>query len=240
MKPRFSPSCDHSCVKMADRFVSRRYSLKNKLGDRIIKQLLNSVIAKYRDLSVSRRSIICLSLRLWQIIDLLATDKSRYFAQPRPITAKYFQQLCIYINPTTGIISVKSFPTKPEYWLTIARRRKNITVAVGKTSSRRPQTDASSTPFTPTRAKISTPNEKPEKSSYTSQFTNPGTGPGNIINNMAVSLTTDSFMSYLVLISPHVKQSKDSLGFWIPLCGCWVSCPEFQISFQWNLDTGFQ
>ena len=55
-------------VKMADRFVSRRYSLKkNKLGDRMIKQLLNSVIAKYRDLSVSRRSIICVSLRLRQI-----------------------------------------------------------------------------------------------------------------------------------------------------------------------------
>ena len=51
----------------------------------MIKQLLNSVIAKYRDLSVSRRSIICLSLRLRQIIDLLATDKSRYFAQPRPV-----------------------------------------------------------------------------------------------------------------------------------------------------------
>ena len=58
---------------------------KNKLGDRMIKQLLNSVVAKYRDLSVSRRSIICLSLRLRKIIDLLATDKSRYFAQPRPI-----------------------------------------------------------------------------------------------------------------------------------------------------------
>ena len=54
---------------------------KNKLGDRMIKQLLNSVVAKYRDLSVSRRSIICRS----RIIDLLATDKSRYFAQPRPI-----------------------------------------------------------------------------------------------------------------------------------------------------------
>ena len=51
--------------------------------------ILNSVIAKYRDLSVSRRSIICLSLRLRQIIDLLATDKSRYFAQPRPIIVKY-------------------------------------------------------------------------------------------------------------------------------------------------------
>ena len=63
--------------------------LKKKLGDGMIKQLLNSVIAKYRDLSVSRRSIICLSLRLRQIIDLLATGKSRYFAQPRPIIANY-------------------------------------------------------------------------------------------------------------------------------------------------------
>ena len=43
--------------KMADRFASRGYSLKNKLGDRMIKQLLNSDIQKYRDLSVSRRSI---------------------------------------------------------------------------------------------------------------------------------------------------------------------------------------
>ena len=59
--------------------------MKNKLGNRMIKQLLNSVIAKYRDLSVSRRSII----RLRQIIDLLATDKSRYFAQPCPIIVNY-------------------------------------------------------------------------------------------------------------------------------------------------------
>ena len=90
MKPRFSPSCHRSCVEMADRFASRRYSLKNKLGHRMIKQLLNSVIAKYRDLPVSRRrSIICLNLRLRQIIDLLATGKARYFAQPRPIIANY-------------------------------------------------------------------------------------------------------------------------------------------------------
>ena len=48
----------------ADCFASRRYSVKNKLGDRMIKQSLNSVIAKYRDLSVSCifcRSIICRS-----------------------------------------------------------------------------------------------------------------------------------------------------------------------------------
>ena len=42
---------------------------QNKLGDRMKKQLLNSVIAKKRDLSVASRSI-----------DLRDTDKSRYFA----------------------------------------------------------------------------------------------------------------------------------------------------------------
>ena len=57
-------------------------------GDRMIKQLLNSVnvVVKYHYLSISRRSIICRSLRLRQIIDLLTTDKSRYFVPPRPIT----------------------------------------------------------------------------------------------------------------------------------------------------------
>ena len=65
----------------------------------MIKQLLNSVIAKYRDFSVSRRSIICLSLRLRQIIDLLATDKSRYFAQPRPIIANYWFLIFYIIVP---------------------------------------------------------------------------------------------------------------------------------------------
>ena len=33
----------------------------------------------------------CLNYLLRQIIDLLATDKSRYFAQPRPIIANYLQ-----------------------------------------------------------------------------------------------------------------------------------------------------
>ena len=61
----------------------------------MIKQLSNSVIAKYCDLSMSRRSIICLSLRLRQIIDLLATDKSQYFAQPRPIIVKYVWGNCL-------------------------------------------------------------------------------------------------------------------------------------------------
>ena len=56
----------------------------------MIKQLLNSAIAKYRYLSVARRSIICLCLRHRQIIDLLATDKSQYFAQSRPIIVYYY------------------------------------------------------------------------------------------------------------------------------------------------------
>ena len=81
--------------KMADLFPELPGSDKNmkkKLGDRTIKQLLNSVIAKYRDLSVSRTSIICLGLRLRQIIDLLASDISRYFAQPRPIIVNYWKR----------------------------------------------------------------------------------------------------------------------------------------------------
>ena len=71
---------------MAGRFPkkSESYSISlvdPKNIDQMIKQLFNSVIAKYRDLSVSCRSIIYLSLPLGQIIDLLA--KSRYFfAQP--------------------------------------------------------------------------------------------------------------------------------------------------------------
>ena len=57
----------------------------------MIKQLLNSVIAKYRDLSVCRKKI--------DYLPLLASDKSRYFAQPRPIIVIYlyswFNVICI-------------------------------------------------------------------------------------------------------------------------------------------------
>ena len=63
--------------------------IQNKLGDRMIKQLLNSVIAKDRDLSVSRRSIVCLSLRLRQIIDLLATTTT---------TTRFIRTAIITIN----------------------------------------------------------------------------------------------------------------------------------------------
>ena len=46
----------------------------------MIKQLLNLVIAKYHDLSLSCRSII---------FDLLATDKSQYFSHPRPVIVNF-------------------------------------------------------------------------------------------------------------------------------------------------------
>ena len=132
--------------KMVDRFASRRY-WKNKFGDWMIKQLLNSVIAKKRYLPVSSRSKwtghfwvslgLCIKTRAqpliwkwffilmqnyslsqerlctwphfeskgfwnsevahflpqpsaWQITDLLATDRSRYFAQLRSIIVKYY------------------------------------------------------------------------------------------------------------------------------------------------------
>ena len=62
-------------------------NVQNKFSDRRNDKTI--IDAKYRDLSVSRRSIINLSLRLRQIIDLLATHKSRHFAQPRPKTFNY-------------------------------------------------------------------------------------------------------------------------------------------------------
>ena len=76
MKPPFSPCCDRSCVKMADSFAD----LSRRKDDRMIKQLLNSVMAN---------TMICLCLALRQIIYLLVTDKSRYFAQPRPIIVNW-------------------------------------------------------------------------------------------------------------------------------------------------------
>ena len=66
-------------MKVADRFPEQAesdltYLVDQKNSDRMIKQLLNPVIAKCLDLSVSRISTICLNLQ--QIIDLLATGKS--------------------------------------------------------------------------------------------------------------------------------------------------------------------
>ena len=89
MKARFCPSSDNYFVKNADCFASRRYSLKNKLGDWMIKQYWtwssqNIMICQYLADQYNYH-FICLSLWLWQIINLLTTDKSWYFAQPRPI-----------------------------------------------------------------------------------------------------------------------------------------------------------
>ena len=70
--------------KMASRFPELSeldwLIYENKFVDR-----MNSVLAKYHDLWLPRRSIICLSLRLRLIIYLLFTNKSPYFAQSRPI-----------------------------------------------------------------------------------------------------------------------------------------------------------
>ena len=62
--------------KMADRFLELSESdrLNMKKIDRLIKQLLISVIAKYCDFSVSCGTIIFLSFRLRQINDLLTNE----------------------------------------------------------------------------------------------------------------------------------------------------------------------
>ena len=39
---------------------------------------------------LSRGSIISLSVRLWQIIDLLATEKSQYFVPPPSMIVNFF------------------------------------------------------------------------------------------------------------------------------------------------------
>ena len=82
--------CENDRLLQGSAYRFPKIIMKNKLGDRMLKQSLYSVIAKYRDLSVSLRSII----RLRQIIDLLATDKLRYFAQPCPIIDNYRSTHC--------------------------------------------------------------------------------------------------------------------------------------------------
>ena len=65
--------------------ISDIYKKKKKLSYWMMKQLWNSVIAKYQSCFVSEsRSIIHLGLdiRLRQIIDLLATDKTRISLNP--------------------------------------------------------------------------------------------------------------------------------------------------------------
>ena len=75
----------------------------------MIKRLLNSAIAKYRDLSVARRSIICLCFRHQEIIDLLATDKSRYFAQSRSIIVYYLYYDFVFTPIFINLIYAPTF-----------------------------------------------------------------------------------------------------------------------------------
>ena len=88
MKARFSPFMRSLLRENADRFagVSRRYSLKSKLGDQMIKQLLNSVTPNIVICQCLADQLFASAFNFGKyIIDLLATDKSRYFAEPRPI-----------------------------------------------------------------------------------------------------------------------------------------------------------
>ena len=64
---------------------------------------LNSVIAKYHDLSVSHRSIICLS-------HLLATDKSGYFSQPF-LLGRLLSQMKGYCQTCTQVMELVSIQT---------------------------------------------------------------------------------------------------------------------------------
>jgi len=67
---------------MTDRFPQLSESDLN-LKTSLAKQLSNTVIARYDDLPVSRRSMF----------DLLATHKSGYFVQPRSIIVDYLHYI---------------------------------------------------------------------------------------------------------------------------------------------------
>ena len=76
--------------KMADRFpelagieVIKRWKQTWRSNDKTIIELGHRKISRF--VSTSQINYYGLSLRLRQMIDLLASDKSRYFAQPRPI-----------------------------------------------------------------------------------------------------------------------------------------------------------
>ena len=92
------------------------------------------------NLSVSRRSIICLCLRHRQIIDLLTTDKSRYFAQPRPILASY----CLTKANAKLIILNATTLTSVYYRYYKTRRFNTATVTTVLQSPKREDVSASS------------------------------------------------------------------------------------------------
>ena len=67
----------------------------------MIKQILNSVTTTYRVICQ------CLAHQLFAEagVDLLATDKSRYFAQPRPIIVSYLETF----NSRCGVVMATEF-----------------------------------------------------------------------------------------------------------------------------------
>ena len=104
-----------------------RISLKNKLSDRMIKQLLNSVIAKYRDLSVSRRSIIYLSRSACQL-------QITFFVQPRPIIVNYSFREQLQRSQCT----IKVVPTRCSFRQIFFFKSNKITSITNETSTERP------------------------------------------------------------------------------------------------------
>lgn len=69
-----------------------------------MERVILSVNVKYRYLSMSRRSIICLSPRPLQVIDPLFAEKSRYFAQTRSMIV-YYRDLIKRIFEIHGNVS---------------------------------------------------------------------------------------------------------------------------------------
>ena len=102
---------------MADRFASQGYSLKKQTrwsNDKTIIELGYRKISWF--VSVSQINYLP-QPSASQIIDLLATDKSRYFAQPRPIVVNYLvcsdDLICIaagrWISHLAHIVKIYSF-----------------------------------------------------------------------------------------------------------------------------------
>ena len=88
MKARFSPSM-RSLLRENGRSLRwplPKIFIKNKHGEQMIKQLLNSVIANIVICQCLADQLFASAFGFGKyIIDLLAPDKSQYFAEPRPI-----------------------------------------------------------------------------------------------------------------------------------------------------------
>ena len=74
---------NHACSLLVHVMSQCHYFWKATRANRFPKKLFIKKQTQWSNDKTTRRSIICLK----QIIDLLATDKSRHFAQPRPIIA---------------------------------------------------------------------------------------------------------------------------------------------------------